>query len=55
MKAFQTIVEREIDAELLLAGEGGLRESLEALSRELGLSERVQFLGLVREESGVRA
>lgn len=51
LKAFQTIVEREIDAELLLAGEGGLRESLEALSRELGLSERVQFLGLVRDMS----
>jgi glycosyltransferase involved in cell wall biosynthesis len=49
LRAFKMIVERGIDAELLLAGEGGLRESLEALSREQGIGERVQFLGLVRD------
>jgi glycosyltransferase involved in cell wall biosynthesis len=49
LRAFKVIIERGTDAELLLAGDGGLRESLEALSRELGLSEQVQFLGLVRD------
>lgn len=36
---------KDVDATLLIAGDGPLRRSLEQLSRDLGLAERVRFLG----------
>ncbi|HEX6764254.1 MAG TPA: glycosyltransferase [Polyangiaceae bacterium] len=46
-KGFEVAIQamRDIDARLLLIGEGPLRESLEALARETGVAERVHFLG----------
>jgi len=37
------------DATLLIAGSGDLKPSLEALARELGVANRVQFLGLRKD------
>ena len=45
LPAIKECVVRGVDAYLAFAGEGPLRERLEAESRELGLSERVLFLG----------
>ena len=39
--------ERGHDAELVVAGDGGLRADLEALARELGVAESVHFLGVI--------
>ena len=39
------------DFQLLIAGEGPDLKSLQALSAELGVSERVRFLGIVRPEA----
>jgi rhamnosyl/mannosyltransferase len=41
---------RHIDARLLLIGEGPLREPLQALARETGVSERVHFLGNIHNK-----
>jgi glycosyltransferase involved in cell wall biosynthesis len=38
---------KDVDATLLIVGDGPLRTSLEQLSRDLGLAERVRFLGQV--------
>ncbi len=40
----------KIDARLALVGEGPLRGELEALAAELGISDRVRFLGRVSDE-----
>jgi glycosyltransferase involved in cell wall biosynthesis len=37
------------DVELLMVGDGPLRPELEALARELGIAERVRFLGIRRD------
>jgi glycosyltransferase involved in cell wall biosynthesis len=39
------ILQREADVTFLIAGDGSLRESLEALTRELGVERHVRFLG----------
>ena len=39
------LIAREIDVEALLVGDGPERGRLEALTRELGVTDRVQFLG----------
>jgi glycosyltransferase involved in cell wall biosynthesis len=46
-KGFEYLITamRNIDAELLLIGDGPLREELERLARECGVAERVHFLG----------
>jgi glycosyltransferase involved in cell wall biosynthesis len=36
---------RDVDAELVLVGDGPLRASLESLARELGVARRVHFVG----------
>lgn len=41
---------RRLPANLLVAGDGVLRPKLEALARELGLGDRVKFLGFVPQE-----
>ena len=37
------------DLELLMVGDGPLRPELEALARELGIADRVHFLGIRRD------
>ncbi len=41
---------RDIDAQLLIVGEGPLRSDLEKLSADLGISHRVIFLGRVSDQ-----
>src|SRR5690606_2485177 len=46
IRAFARVVEQMPDVRLALVGEGELRPTVEAQVAELGLAERVQFLGL---------
>jgi glycosyltransferase involved in cell wall biosynthesis len=52
-KGFEFLVRamREVDAHLLLVGEGPLRDTLEDEVRSLGLSDRVTFLGEIQNEA----
>lgn len=45
--AFAVLARIEVHAHLVLAGDGSLREDVENRARDLGLSERVHFLGLL--------
>jgi glycosyltransferase involved in cell wall biosynthesis len=49
IRAFARLHSRRTRVELLLAGDGELRNSLEALARDLGVSESVRFLGAIGE------
>lgn len=49
LRGFAPIAHASTDTDLLLAGDGPLRESLEALTRELGIAGRVKFLGIRRD------
>ena len=51
LEAFAGVVERHPDAELYVAGDGPLREDLEALAADLGLDANVTFLGYVPGET----
>jgi glycosyltransferase involved in cell wall biosynthesis len=46
LQALPRLMVRVPDASIVIAGTGTLRESLEAEARELGVSDRVSFLGL---------
>jgi glycosyltransferase involved in cell wall biosynthesis len=46
LRAFADAARHMPEAVLLIAGTGGDRESLEGLARELGVADRVRFLGL---------
>jgi glycosyltransferase involved in cell wall biosynthesis len=46
LKAFAQVAAARDDTDLLLVGDGPLRETLTDLSRSLGLDGRVQFLGI---------
>lgn len=48
-------VSREVDAVLLMGGEGPERSSVQALARRLGVLERVRFLGSRREIGEIAA
>jgi glycosyltransferase involved in cell wall biosynthesis len=52
IRAFAIVVERftEHDVRLVIAGDGPLRSSLEALAKQLRLSDRVDFLGQLPQE-----
>jgi len=52
LRAFQIAV-RSCDARLIIVGDGPERPRLEALTTELGLTERVQFLGYVTNPAQV--
>lgn len=43
-------ISREIDVTLEIVGNGGERDALKKLSKELGIENRVKFLGFVSEE-----
>lgn len=47
LRAFALLDPGQIKAKLVIAGSGDERENLETLSKELGISGRVRFLGLV--------
>lgn len=49
--AFARVVERHPDAQLVVAGDGPLRATLEAQARSLSLGGRVAFIGRVPHES----
>jgi glycosyltransferase involved in cell wall biosynthesis len=49
LEAFRQVLSQEPNCYLLFAGEGSLREMLDHRSRELGIEDRVQFLGLRRD------
>jgi len=51
LDALAMLVERGIDAELVLAGDGPDRNWLVGATRELGIADRCRFLGSVPEES----
>src|SRR6185503_20700980 len=51
LRAIPPILRHHSDATFLLAGEGELRPKLEAQARELGISDRVKFLGRVGHDS----
>jgi glycosyltransferase involved in cell wall biosynthesis/peptidoglycan/xylan/chitin deacetylase (PgdA/CDA1 family) len=45
IKAAPRVLQRHPDAEFLLAGDGACRDELMALAREVGVADRVRFLG----------
>jgi glycosyltransferase involved in cell wall biosynthesis len=49
LRAMPAVIEKFPRLKLLIAGEGPLRENLEALHRELGLGDRVDFVGFRRD------
>jgi len=50
VRAFGIVSRKFSSAVLFLAGEGELRESLESLAEELGVSQKVHFLGFLEKE-----
>lgn len=50
LAAVARLADRDLRVRLLLAGKGEDRPRLEAVARELGLSERVEFLGWVPDD-----
>ena len=53
--AFQRLVDRGVDACLLLVGDGPDREHLEQCAHELGITQRCLFLGYQRTSAVLRA
>jgi glycosyltransferase involved in cell wall biosynthesis len=50
IRAFSIVARDHPDALLLLAGQGSERGRLEALAQELGVGDRVRFLGLINQD-----
>ncbi|NQV13450.1 MAG: glycosyltransferase family 4 protein [Parcubacteria group bacterium] len=48
IKAFQQVVKQNPEVELQIAGEGPEKENLQKLASELGLKDKVKFLGFVK-------
>jgi N-acetyl-alpha-D-glucosaminyl L-malate synthase BshA len=55
LRAFGQVAPRHPDVDLLLAGDGPLRPSLEALAADLGMAGRVRFLGVRRDVPAILA
>jgi len=49
LRSLREVHDQGLDFRLVIGGEGPLRPKLEALTKTLGLSDRVRFLGLVPE------
>lgn len=49
IRTLRSVVEQGIDAVLVIVGDGELRLDAEALSRELGVSDRTHFVGFQRD------
>jgi glycosyltransferase involved in cell wall biosynthesis len=54
LDAFAALSQRRQDVRLVICGTGGLRESLEAQAKTLGITNRVTFAGLVANEDVAR-
>ncbi|HEV2813925.1 MAG TPA: glycosyltransferase [Solirubrobacteraceae bacterium] len=54
LRAFADALAELGDAELWLAGDGSLRPSLERLAAELGIADRVRFLGALPHDEVIR-
>lgn len=52
--AFKAVADKEPGARLDILGEGKERKSLEQMTRNLGLNERVKFIGWVSAEEGAK-
>jgi len=50
VKAFHSVIESGLTAELWLAGDGPIRAELEEQAADLGIAEKVRFLGLIAPE-----
>jgi glycosyltransferase involved in cell wall biosynthesis len=50
IQAFRLVVDVVADAELMIVGDGILKEKLVNLTRELGIADRVEFKGMVPHE-----
>jgi glycosyltransferase involved in cell wall biosynthesis len=53
LRAFAIVARQRSDVDLLLVGDGPLRGDLERLARELGIEERVRFVGLRHDVPGL--
>lgn len=51
VKAFKLLVDKDIHAELWLAGDGPIKEALRREVHDLGIVEKVKFLGLIQPDS----
>jgi glycosyltransferase involved in cell wall biosynthesis len=49
LRAFHRVARERMEVDLLLAGDGPLREALETQAREAGIAARVRFLGIRRD------
>ncbi len=54
LDAFAALTQRRQDVRLVICGTGGLRESLEAQAKTLGITDRVTFAGLVANDDVAR-
>jgi len=55
IEAFASCVDRGLDADLVMVGDGQYREQLEQLASRLGVAERVEFAGAVERGAAVDA
>ncbi|HPD07176.1 MAG TPA: glycosyltransferase [Candidatus Bipolaricaulis sp.] len=49
LQAFSRVAQERPEAQLLIAGDGPLRPSMEQLASDLGITDRVKFLGIRRD------
>lgn len=49
LQAFGYVVQKDLNAVLLIAGDGPLRKTMEVMARELGIEKHVRFLGIRRD------
>ncbi|MDY0392055.1 MAG: glycosyltransferase [Candidatus Bipolaricaulis sp.] len=49
LQAFAYVAQARPEAQLLIAGDGPLRPSMEQLANDLGITDRVKFLGIRRD------
>lgn len=50
VEAFQSVAKKNLASELWLAGDGPIKTALEDRTRELGISDKVRFLGMIPPE-----
>lgn len=53
LDALHKLLQRDIECELVMVGDGPLRQALEKQAREMGLTDRVEFCGSVDDPYGL--
>ena len=53
IKAFSIVAQREMPCKLIIAGDGSERLNLERLAKELNISDKVIFTGVIKSREGV--